>query len=220
MFAKIRRPNLYFVFFSVWLLGLTCVLQIFTKHDLFVMINHHRSTVADYVFSFFTEVGSGYILIPMLFYFLYKKNYRIIISLALVLIINSLLISWLKHYFYESRPLLAYGRSVVETAPWTKLYEKYSFPSGHTSLAFAIATYISLVFKKNNIKIICFASACMIGYSRVYLGEHFPIDVCCGSILGLSIASIYYIVVNNYLSKRFRKAPKPASVPLLADNVI
>ncbi|PZP43900.1 MAG: hypothetical protein DI598_15190 [Pseudopedobacter saltans] len=211
MLLNAKRTNLFFVYFALWLITISSLLCLVSKYELFALINHHRCTIADYIFSFFTELGSGYVLIPMLFYFLYKKNYRLIINLAVILIVNSLLVSWLKHYFYESRPLLAYGRSVVETAPWTTLYEKYSFPSGHTSLAFAIGTYLSLVFKNNYLKIICFASACLIGYSRVYLGEHFPIDVCCGSILGLSVACIYYFLVNNYLSKRFRKEPKTLS---------
>ncbi|WP_225321406.1 phosphatase PAP2 family protein [Rhizosphaericola mali] len=189
-----------------------------SKYQLFTFINHHRSYTADIIFTFFTELGSGYILIPIGIYLLFKKNYKAILSFTIILLMNSLIVSILKHYFYEPRPLLSYGKAVVQTAPWVELYQKYSFPSGHTALSFAIATYVAILFKNSKVQFFAFAIAACIGYSRVYLGEHFPIDVCCGSILGFTVACLYFIIKEWIISLISRKKEIKATIPELSKN--
>lgn len=210
MLYKAKNVNIYFVLLGFWFLLLASAVLFIPKYELFILINHHRSFLADIVFTFFTELGSGWILLPLGVYFLIKKKYKIVLSIAIILVVNSLVVSWLKHSFYMPRPFLCYGNNVM-TASWVSLHQKYSFPSGHTALAFAIATYISFLFKQNSIKLFCFLTACIIGYSRVYLGQHFILDVFSGSILGSTIASVYYFasqaIINNKLRKSIRIEP-------------
>jgi len=54
----------------------------------------------------------------------------------------------------------------------------YSFPSGHTSASFAIATTIA--FNMPRLSIVAFILAFAIGISRIYLGVHYPTDVMAG----------------------------------------
>lgn len=190
--STVKKTTLYFILFGLWLILLVTLLLTQSRYDLFVLINHHRSWIADVIFTIFTEIGSGLALIPMAIYFLFKKNYEILLGFLVILLVNTLLVSVLKHAFYESRPLMAFGKNVVQTASWVSLHNNYSFPSGHTALGFAIATYYCLHFKNNNFILIGFFVAFLIGYSRVYLGQHFPLDVCAGSILGFLIAFSYY----------------------------
>lgn len=69
----------------------------------------------------------------------------------------------------------------------------YSFPSGHTSSAFALATSLTLCYSKWYVAVPAFAWAVTVGYSRMRLGVHFPTDVLVGAIIGTScsIASYY-----------------------------
>jgi len=76
-----------------------------------------------------------------------------------------------------------------------------SFPSGHTSLAFATATALSLKCPKWYVIAPSYFWACSVGYSRMNLGMHYPSDVLAGAFLGAGSAYITY-KVNNWFWKR------------------
>jgi membrane-associated phospholipid phosphatase len=76
-----------------------------------------------------------------------------------------------------------------------------SFPSGHTSEAFAFATSVSLFYPKWYVIAPSFAWAGAVGYSRIDLGVHYPSDVLSGAILGAGCAWLTYRV-NQKLNRR------------------
>lgn len=67
-----------------------------------------------------------------------------------------------------------------------------SFPSGHTSSAFAVATSLSLCFPKWYVIAPSFLWACSVGYSRMHLGVHYPSDVLVGALIGSASAFLGY----------------------------
>ena len=64
--------------------------------------------------------------------------------------------------------------------------DKFSFPSGHTSAAFMMATVLGFYYPLLIITLYCWAA--LVGFSRVILGVHFPTDILMGIILGISSA--------------------------------
>lgn len=75
----------------------------------------------------------------------------------------------------------------------------YSFPSGHTTASFTIATTLSLNIPELFIIVFLFAS--IIGISRIYLGVHYPTDVVAGVILGISSSIIVHIFLIDLIKR-------------------
>lgn len=82
-----------------------------------------------------------------------------------------------------------------------------SFPSGHTSDAFALATSVSLAYPKWYVIAPSFAWAVAVGYSRMDLGVHYPSDVLAGAILGAGSAFLCY-KANEWISQNKKKKLK------------
>jgi len=75
-----------------------------------------------------------------------------------------------------------------------------SFPSGHTSSWFALATVYSAKYPKYAIPL--YGAGVLVGLSRIYLGEHYPSDVLAGAIIGVGVG---YLTLK--LEKQLQKIP-------------
>jgi len=88
----------------------------------------------------------------------------------------------LKNGFKRNRPQAALQGFISFVTP----SDKFSFPSGHTSAAFMMATLITYFIP--DLSVLLYLWAGCIGFSRVVLGVHFPTDTFVGMILGVSVA--------------------------------
>ena len=80
-----------------------------------------------------------------------------------------------------------------------------SFPSGHTSVAFASATSLFLVTKKWYLGIPALGWATAVGYSRIYLGQHYPSDVLVGAVVGAGSAFASHWIHKKFFSGKKKK---------------
>lgn len=81
----------------------------------------------------------------------------------------------------RTRPADRYPNDVFVLSPT----HNQSFPSGHSSLAFATATTISIQYHKWYVTVPAYLWASSVGYSRMYLGKHYPSDVLAGAAVGI-----------------------------------
>ncbi|NLY45498.1 MAG: phosphatase PAP2 family protein [Tissierella sp.] len=75
----------------------------------------------------------------------------------------------------------------------------YSFPSGHTTASFSIATVLALNIP--NVLLLTYLIATIIGVSRIYLGVHYPTDVLAGIILGVGSSILVHIFLLQYIEE-------------------
>ena len=88
------------------------------------------------------------------------------------------------------RPWVAYEGDLVCLQP----VRSTSFPSGHTSIAFATATSLTLVYPQWYVAVPAYLWAGAVGYSRMYVGAHYPSDVLVGALVGTGSAILMHFV--------------------------
>ncbi|MEJ5266217.1 MAG: phosphatase PAP2 family protein [Bacteroidales bacterium] len=113
------------------------------------------------------------------------------------LIISNILSTSMKFLINRERPFIKYP----ELQKLTNVNSP-SFPSGHTSTAFVLATSLSLAFPKWYIIVPSFLWAGLVAYSRLHLGVHYPSDVIAGIVVGCGSAFLS-LKINYWLNKKY-----------------
>ena len=144
----------------------------------------------DGVMKFVSKLGNHgmiWIVIGVLFLLMgfrkkvwFRNGLLVLFSLLADLILCN---KMLKPLFDRTRPYY-----VLDYEPMIPPVGDASFPSGHTAVSFAAATAIYAINKKWGIA--AYAFAVLMGFSRLYLGVHFPLDVFCGAIVGTVAAKL------------------------------
>lgn len=169
-------------------------------------INQNGSPVMDKVFPVITESATPVtIAVPLGLFItgistkndtLKKESLRIGTSL----LIANALTAGLKYSIDRKRPFETYPYLDKKSSGGSP-----SFPSGHTTTAFATAASLSLAYPKWYVIAPAYLWACSVGYSRMYLGVHYPSDVLAGIIIGTGISYLSF-KGQQWLSKR-KKQP-------------
>ena len=147
------------------------------------------SSFLDQVVPWITHLGShiAVILFIILGWVLFRKK-KILLRLILIYGIQSGVVYSLKFLIQRQRPFLFLEMaSKISKGPGEVLDP--SFPSAHTLYAFMIATVLSTWFPRYRI-IFCIAAG-FIGWTRIYLGLHYPTDVIAGGLLGYGITRLF-----------------------------
>jgi membrane-associated phospholipid phosphatase len=206
--ASLFRHNAwFFTAFGLFLLaGIPLLLQ--DQGNVLIGVNDQRHPVADVFFKYYTKVSEGYaqVLIFFLLFFWYERRsaWGIVLGGVLATLVSSVA----KRIFEHPRPQLFFEHhgllQEIEPIPgvhWLRNFE--SFPSGHTLAAFALFAYLALVLPwKRGFALWCFALALLVGFSRMYLVQHFFKDVYLGAILGVMVA-----VLTQRILERWGKRP-------------
>ena len=112
-----------------------------------------------------------------------------------------------KYIVRRPRPYIKYEGDLVSVST----EPDPSFPSGHSVLAFSTATSLSLLYPRWYVIAPSFLWAAAVGYSRLYLGVHYPSDVLVSALVGIGVA-----VLSHYVAQRLREdtpwAPSDAVV--------
>lgn len=102
-----------------------------------------------------------------------------------IIAVGGIVVNVLKDIVGRSRPPALFG---AEVNTFSEIFYKGSFPSGHSQIAFSVATYLTSRIKKYWWAFFLFAF--FIAFSRIYNGVHFPSDVVAGGFIGCCVALI------------------------------
>jgi membrane-associated phospholipid phosphatase len=119
---------------------------------------------------------------------------------AASILLNTATTALLKNLVKRERPYNVYTGIFPN-----KIESDYSYPSGHTSSAFATATSLAIATKKWYVAVPAFAWSAGVGYSRLYLGQHYPSDVMMGAFVGISSALICHWATRQLANRKKSK---------------
>ena len=173
--------------------------------DLLKDINVNRNQSLDGTFEFMSNSVTP-VVVGVPSYFIIKaftkkdstsESRAILISSTAI--IAGIVSTSLKYTIQRERPYSAYPFIQKVTSGGG-----YSFPSGHTSAAFSLATSISIIYPKWYVIAPSFLWASAVGYSRMDLGVHYPSDVLAGAIIGSGSAFLSY-KLNKWIQGKRKK---------------
>jgi len=174
------------------------------RDTLFLHLNINLGPIADTFFNYFTYLAEGWIWIPYLVWvaILHKKEVPFIM---INFILSTLLIQLPKNFIWPNvnRPIASgIPLSKIHTVPGVELHTYNSFPSGHTATAFTLLLLTAYLFPNKKLLILASIYAIICGYSRIYLGQHFPID-----IAGGIIAALLSVAISIQVRKKINSRP-------------
>ena len=192
--SKIKYASWFFYGAALLLVLGFVLLCICGKSNSFFLLNSFHHPVLDYFFILFTNLGDGIIalvfcVLAIVFY--RKKIYAL--SLFYAFIISGLIAQVLKRMVDAPRPKLYFANGeYTQFIDGIKIATQHSFPSGHSTSAFALFFCLSLLAKNHYVKVFTALCAIAVAYSRVYLSQHFLQDIIGGSFVGISVGFIFY----------------------------
>jgi undecaprenyl-diphosphatase len=149
------------------------------------------ASVLDHVLPWLTYLGSHYaVILFIIVSWIITKQRKVFRHLVLLYAIQSAVIYSLKFLIQRQRPFLFLEMaSKLSKGPGEILDP--SFPSAHADFSFMMATLLAAWFPRY--WIIFFIIAGFIGWTRIYLGVHYPTDVIAGTLLGYGITKAYLL---------------------------
>lgn len=179
--------TLYIAFFFL----VALLISSFDKFFLHLKFNQLNTSFFDVFFKYATFLGDGVLfgLLGCVFFFIKRKMFYVFtVGGFLTLLITHIL----KKILFKGllRPVAALGKENLHLVDGVKIAMLNTFPSGHTITAFAIFTILCLCFSKCKSQYLWFSLAVFAGLSRVYLSQHFLIDIFFGSFIGIFIGVI------------------------------
>ena len=162
-----------------------------------------RNPILDNIMIFITSLGNGgMIWIAATIVLLIPKKTRKAGIMSAVALLGSLIINnnIVKNIVQRPRPFVTFADlQIIIPTP-----SEFSFPSGHTSSSFAAAAvFYRHLPKKLGLPAVILAG--LIGFSRLYVGVHYPTDVIAGVLMGILLSYLAEYLVNLFV-KKLKKA--------------
>jgi membrane-associated phospholipid phosphatase len=198
------RP--FFILYLLVLCACLIVKLLYSREQIYFAVNGLNSSWADVIMPYITDIGEGLtviILSAIIALFSYRKALLLASSYA----VTSIVAQILKYLFDAPRPKVYFSDQLshIHFVKGLYIYTAHSFPSGHSVTAFSAAAVITYLCKNSGWGIPALLVAMLVGYSRMYLSQHFFEDVMAGSVIGV-IVTVFWL--SRLDSKKFIRTGK------------
>lgn len=189
--AVIREYKTYFTLYLLCLLvGLGLSWSV-PKTASLLWINGHNTVFLDYFFKYYTYLGDGLFCLAVFFLVFFLGKRRIAVLGFLCFLGSALVTQALKYICAINRPsaVIQEGLHRVEGV---HLAVFNTFPSGHATTIFSFLFFWVVIFKQKKYSIAALVLGLLGVYSRVYLAQHFVIDITTGAFIGTLVSVWVY----------------------------
>lgn len=181
------QSELYLWLYASFLLVGMAAMATIQKGDFELLVNRSNTPALDHFFKHVTYLGDGMILAVVGIALLFIRYYYTVI-LLLISSLHGLFIFIIKTYFFHGVPrpkVFLQGVTDLHFVEGVTVHTMNSFPSGHTATIFSLTLFLALIINRRSWSFILLMLALIVGFSRIYLMQHFFIDVYYGSIVGI-----------------------------------
>lgn len=164
---------------------------LYSREETHIAINAVHNGFLDFLMKYWTHLGDG-LFVSIAVIALLLLSFRHFFTGLAAFAFGGLTAQLLKHIAFSSFPRPAKFFELNDIAyqlylvPGVEVNGWFSFPSGHTSTAFSFFFAMALFSKSRIVQALFFILALGVGYSRIYLSQHFLMDVVAGSFLGMA----------------------------------
>ncbi len=198
-----KRNRFYFSLIALFVILGGIYLSVAGKGDAIFYFSDHRSVPGDAFFKAVTLFGEAYLyFIIALAALAIRLRYTLLVAITGFVVMG---VSYgLKSLFQQDRPFAFFrNEGLIEKINLVQGVDIHtgatSLPSGHTMSAFALYGLLALLLpNRKRIAAPLFLLALLVGFSRIYLVQHFWIDVYWGAITGTLLAMIIFAVQHRY----------------------
>ena len=191
---------------------LAVVLLIVPKAELHLALCQPHTPFLDTIIPFFTNLVDWlpYLIVVLLLF--YRAGWATF--LASNLLLSTLIVQPIKHLVHAPRPLTWFAENCPDISlplvEGVRMNHWLSFPSGHTTTFFALFFCVSIILCEENVKgknilsFLCFLCAAFGAYTRIYLSQHFALDIFAGILIAIfSTLLLYFFLVKKTQNTRF-----------------
>jgi len=180
------------------------------KLNFHLIVNQYNSSFQDIFYKHFTNIGDGLFAVLILLILLFVVKIRIFFIGLFSFLLSGLVCQLMKKIFFvnQLRPSKFFNPNQLHYVEGVVLHSSNSFPSGHSTTAFALFLFLAYIFKSKHYQIFFAVIACLTAYSRVYLSQHFFVDVAAGGVVGIGSFMISYFIFIPLRIKGFDKKVK------------
>jgi membrane-associated phospholipid phosphatase len=170
-----------------------------TKEEAQLIANGFHSNFFDYFFYALTHAVEFWSCLVIYMLVALFKSYKTAFIGLLTYASSGLITQLLKRNFFTDHNRPTVNIENLRLIPEFFEYEQnssFSFPSGHATAAFTLFLFLTLIVKNRYWGILFGILACLVAYSRVYLSQHYFIDIIVGSVIGTIVTLFSYYGFN------------------------